>query len=241
MRHTPPPQLLALLAACMATASLVLTPAGALADGSLTGQAPRQDETPEPDPYERYIDAEDLGSGWFSERLLPRPMPEDPAQADYGAQDYYQICMACHGDIGQGLTDEWREAWGDDSNCWESKCHAANHPPQGFDLPRTVVPVMGAGTLLSYASAWDLYRKIAETMPWWNPGSLSDTQAQNLTAYLLRERGELPAGLPLDAGNTQVIRLHVVPEPRGNERIAALGLLGLLGVGALAMALRTRS
>jgi hypothetical protein len=95
---------------------------------------------------------------------------------------------------------------------------------------------MGAGTLLNYPTAWELYRKVHETMPWWNPGSLSETQAWGLTAYLLRRRGELPAGLVLDAGSAHVVRLQVKPEPRGNEHGLAIGLIGSLTVAALAAA-----
>ena len=39
-------------------------------------------------------------------------MPDDPELVDIGADVYYQICLACHGDWGQGLTDEWRATWG---------------------------------------------------------------------------------------------------------------------------------
>ena len=63
-------------------------------------------------------------------------MPPEPSQADHGAQVYYQICLACHGDWGQGLTEEWRDTWGEDKNCWQSKCHAPNHPPWGFEIPK---------------------------------------------------------------------------------------------------------
>ncbi len=148
--------------------------------------------------------------------------------------------MACHGDRGQGLTDEWREAWGEDSYCWRSKCHAANHPPQGFDLPRTIGPVLGMGSLLAYPTALDLFQKIRDTMPWWNPGSLTEMQSLELTAYLLRQRGELPPGLSLDPGNAAVVQLHLQPAGRGNERQLALGLGGFLAVAALAVAIRRR-
>lgn len=174
---------------------------------------------------------------------MRRPqLPAAPRQADYGALDYYLICMACHGDRGQGLTVEWRMAWGDDYNCWKSKCHAANHPPEGFDLPRTIPAVFGAGTLMTYKTAADLDTKVLQTMPWWNPGSLSEDQAWNLTAHLLSVRGELPDGLELNGSTAGIIRLHKRILPRGPERFIALAAAGTVLLGALAFAARrTRS
>jgi len=224
------------LGVVFSAAALVFIPAQLLKT-SLAEAAPPRLSTLEPEPDDLQAGE---GQGWISERLVPRPLPANPTQADLGWQDYYQICMACHGDRGQGLTDEWREAWGGDSYCWESRCHAANHPPQGFDLPRTIGPVLGAGSLLAYPTALDLLHKIRETMPWWNPGSLTDEQALGLTAYLLHERGELPAGLTLDAGNAAVVQLHLRPAPRGNERQLAFGLGGLLAVAGLAIAFGRR-
>jgi mono/diheme cytochrome c family protein len=163
-------------------------------------------------------------------------MPPSPSQADYGALTYYQICMACHGDRGQGLTDEWRAVYGDDSNCWVSRCHAANHPPEGFDLPHSSPALLGPGTLLSYATASDLDARILSTMPWWKPQSLSQDQAWELTAYLMRARHELPERIILDAARSPVIRLHQVPAPRGDERPGVAALAGLLVIAAMALA-----
>jgi len=190
--------------------------------------------TGEPDPVAEASPAPP--PGWPSVRLAPPAVPPDASQADFGAHAYYQICMACHGDRGQGLTDEWRSAYGDDSNCWRSRCHAANHPVEGFALPRASPALLGAGTLLSYANAFDLYARILETMPWWNPESLTQEQAWGITAYLMRDRNELPAGLVLDAGRAPVVRLHQAPAVRGDERPGVAALIGLLLIAALTLA-----
>jgi hypothetical protein len=100
--------------------------------------------------------------------------------------------------------------------------------------------VLGAGTLLSYSTAWDLYTRIAETMPWWNPQSLSEEQAWGVTAYLMRSRDELPVGVVLSAARAPVIRLHQSPPPRVNERPGVLALAGLLTVAAAALSQRRR-
>ena len=158
---------------------------------------------------------------------LPAPvLPSSPTQADYGAEPYYQVCMACHGNWGQGLTDEWRATGfgGDDQYCWQSRCHASNHPPQGFILPETIPPLLGTGSLSRISTAFELYNVIFTTMPWWNPGSLSSEDAWAISAYLLRARGELPDGVTLTAANAPIYRLHASPPAVVDERPGVIGL-----------------
>ena len=122
--------------------------------------------------------------------MVPPPLPKTPDQADYGAQDYYYVCMACHGDRGQGLTPQWMEEWNLGKNpCWQSKCHAANHPPEGFKLPRTIPGVIGQVFTNEFYNGLDLHDFLKKEMPWHNPGYLRDDQYWNLTAFLLRENG----------------------------------------------------
>jgi mono/diheme cytochrome c family protein len=169
-------------------------------------------------------------------------MPENPTQADYGADLYWRICMACHGNKGQGLTDEWREQWGPlEMNCWQSRCHASNHPPDGFVFPRSIPAVFGPDTLIRFKTAEDLYLYIEETMPWWNPGSLSEEEAWNLTAYMLKARGALPDGIILDETNAAVFPVHQ-PAPAPNaDRPALLILAGLLaGTAVLLVVFRQK-
>jgi len=129
---------------------------------------------------------------------LPQ-MPDSATQADYGAEIYRLVCQDCHGDRGQGLTDEWRSTWApEDQNCWQSRCHASNHPPEGFILPTFAPPLLGPGSLSNHETALDLYNYIRLRMPFHNPGSLQDWEYMQLTAFLVRER-ELAVDLPLDA------------------------------------------
>ena len=133
------------------------------------------------------------------EMLSPPPLPHSPAQADYGAQVYYYVCMACHGDAGQGLTPEWIEQWGLERNaCWQSKCHASNYPEEGFELPRAIPGVVGPQVLNRFTSALELYNYLRRAMPWHAPGSLKDEEYWQLTAYLVRLNGIDPGGQALD-------------------------------------------
>lgn len=129
----------------------------------------------------------------FKDRLAPPPTVYPPTQADEGAQVYYQVCMVCHGDIGQGLTDEWRGTLDPaDQNCWQSRCHAGNHPADGFIFPRVVPPVVGPHIAARFATGLDLYKYIKANMPWQWPGTRSDEEYWQLTAHLLRWNGVDP-------------------------------------------------
>jgi hypothetical protein len=124
------------------------------------------------------------------DRLAPPPTVDPPTQADQGHQLFYQICMVCHGDQGQGLTDEWRGVLDpEDQDCWQSRCHATNHPVGGFVFPKYVPPVKGPIIHSRFSTGLDLYQYIKTRMPWQAPGSRSDDEYWQLTAYLLRLSG----------------------------------------------------
>lgn len=116
-------------------------------------------------------------------------LPADATQVQYGAEVYRLVCSACHGDRGQGLTDAWRATWAPkDQNCWQSKCHGANHPPDGFVLP--VAPaIAGAGILAGFGDAQALHDFIQSEMPWQNPNSLTEKDSWSATAYVLKLNG----------------------------------------------------
>jgi hypothetical protein len=136
-------------------------------------------------------------------------MPGNPVQADYGAQVFYQVCMVCHGDRGQGLTDEWRNVLDpEDRNCWQSRCHATNHPPDGFIFPKTVPPVVGPQVLAQFPTALSLHDYLKSRMPWQAPGTRSEDEYWQLTAFLLRLNGVDPGSEPLDETRASAIVLN---------------------------------
>lgn len=144
-------------------------------------------------------------------RLAPPPMSANPTQVEKGHYVYYLVCMACHGDRGQGLTDEWRAVYGpQDMDCWQSNCHGNNHPMQGFRLISAdrILPVFGPNTLLRFRTAQDLHDYLVKTMPWWKPGYLKPEEYWELTAFLLDQRGVLPKGVILNEGNASVFLIR---------------------------------
>ncbi len=103
-----------------------------------------------------------------------------------GAKLFKLWCSDCHGDKGQGLTPEWRAQWPEGKqNCWQSKCHGANHSPDGFSLPKKVPALIGPATLTKFSTAQDLYTYIRAAMPYWSPNHLKDQEYQTITTFLV--------------------------------------------------------
>jgi mono/diheme cytochrome c family protein len=159
-------------------------------------------------------------------------LPENPTMADLGHQTWWAVCMACHGDAGQGLTDEWRQtAFGEDMDCWTSKCHGPNHPPEGFVFPRIVPPAWGPGTLKRFVTADELQAYLTAKMPWWKPGSLSEEEAWQLAAFVLQGNGVLPEG-ELDINQASLMPVHLPIRETYDERLWQLVFFGVLGLAA---------
>lgn len=176
------------------------------------------------------------------DRLAEPPMPEEPSQADQGHYVYYQVCMACHGDYGQGLTDEWRAEWGEDSDCWQSNCHSYDHPPWGFQIPRTCcIDVIGPDSLERFQDGQQLFDYVSSEMPWWNPGYLKTDEFWQVTNYLMRANQAIPDGITLDIGNAFVFNLHPVSPPPEDNDWQALLISGMLSIAAGLMYLHNRT
>lgn len=105
--------------------------------------------------------------------------------------DYWLNCMVCHGDRGQGLTDEFRTLYPpEEQTCWQSGCHGARPYENGFTLPTAIPPVIGIQAPLNkFADASVLYAFLSSAMPWHKPASLEPEVYWRLTAFLLRENG----------------------------------------------------
>jgi hypothetical protein len=179
------------------------------------------------------------------ERLAEPTLPAEPSQADHGAQDYWLYCLPCHGDRGQGLTEEFRETYPpDEVNCWQSGCHGKRPYEFGFTLPTQIPAVIEGHALAKFADASQLNAYIRATMPFWNPGSLTEEEAWRVTAFLLRENGLLDGSTELNASNAPNIKIPrgalltsaVTPQPttiqEGNGT-----LIGVIAIGAVVLIL----
>ena len=136
-------------------------------------------------------------------------LPPDATQLEYGAEVYRLVCKACHGDKGQGLTDDWRAQWDPkDQNCWQAKCHAQyNHPSDGFFIPP--VPKVVGQPIRNFSTALNLYTYTHNFMPWHDRGSMTEKESWSVTAYLLKINGIDP-GPELNAETAANIDLSVI-------------------------------
>jgi mono/diheme cytochrome c family protein len=169
-------------------------------------------------------------------------LPPDATQLDHGREIYRLVCSACHAYTGEGLTDAWRATWDPkDQNCWQSKCHGANHPPDGFVLP--IAPaIVGRQALAPFQTAADLRAYIQTRMPWHNPNSMTAEEGWAVTAYVIKlNRMSPPAVLddtsavafrlnPAGADPTTIPPTTAAPANDANE-------LWLVGAGAGVLAL----
>jgi len=175
----------------------------------------------------------------FDMRRLDKPqMPAVLSQVDEGQLIYWGICLACHGDRGQGLTDEWRfGAFGEDNNCWKSRCHGSNHPEQGFEIPKTLAfpSLSSAGSLGRFQTAQQLYDYVVEMMPWWKPHSLGSEKAWQVTAYLLKMKGSLPNDLVLSELNASAVPVHWPVKTPKNENTAIFIFMGTIILAMLGL------
>lgn len=140
------------------------------------------------------------------DRLAEPIMPANPSQADYGAKEFWFQCLPCHGDKGQGLTDEFRMLYPpEEQNCWESGCHGPRYYENGWIIPTPVPAVIGRGTLQKFPNALALQAYIKASMPYQWPGTLNDDLAWKLTAFILRENGLWQADRELGPENAEAI------------------------------------
>ena len=173
------------------------------------------------------------------DRLAEPTIPAAPTQADRGAQVYWLSCLPCHGDKGQGLTDEFRATYPEEEqNCWQSGCHGKNPYESGFTIPKKIPAVISDTALAKFSNGTQLHAYIHAAMPFWKPGSLSEEDAWKVTAFILRENklwngvGQLNESnadhvmIPRAAFLTPVVTPSQDPVPK---RSGSLGWLILIG------------
>lgn len=143
------------------------------------------------------------------DRLAKPTLPAAPSQADLGAQDYWLYCLPCHGDKGQGLTDEFRQTYPpEEQYCWERGCHGERPYESGFTLPAFIPGVIGPNAVGRFADAAQLNSYIRAAMPYWKPGSLTEEEAWRVTAFILRENGLWDGLGELNASNAAGIGIQ---------------------------------
>ena len=112
-------------------------------------------------------------------------VPENPSEYELGHNWYWLNCMPCHGDVGQGLTDEFRAIWPEDhQNCWAYGCHGDRRDEEGFSIPTVVPPLVNESKLGQFSSQQAFYEYLKFTHPPQDPGCLDDEQYEAITKYV---------------------------------------------------------
>jgi mono/diheme cytochrome c family protein len=129
--------------------------------------------------------------GQAADRLAEPVLGESPTQVERGRSVYYYHCMPCHGDRGQGLTDEFRAIWPEDhQNCWARGCHTGKAELAAFAIPREIPALVGeSGSLGALSEPETLFAYLHQTHPPQRPGALTDAEYWEVTAFLLVENG----------------------------------------------------
>jgi hypothetical protein len=180
--------------------------------------------------------------------LAEPPFPENPTEYELGRNLYWHWCMTCHGDVGQGLTDEFRSIWVEDhQNCWGRGCHAGHPGDFGFPIPTVVPALVNDAHLKQFACIQELSAFLKATHPPQSPGILKDEEyhAIALFVFSMNERPlidfavtDTPTPFPsLTATPTAAPELKSERFPMVTAMIAALLLAGIL---ILVAARRTR-
>ena len=124
--------------------------------------------------------------------LVEPVIPENPNEYDLGRNGYWHHCMPCHGDRGQGLTDEWRAAWvADHQDCWGRGCHAGKGIDDSFAIPTVVPPVVTGAKLARFSSLQGLYDYLKATHPPQYPGHLSDEEYHAIAVFVFSMNNRL--------------------------------------------------
>jgi mono/diheme cytochrome c family protein len=128
------------------------------------------------------------------DRLEIPVLSAHPSQVEIGSNVYYYHCMPCHGDQGQGLTDEWRGVWDEEhQNCWGRGCHSIRDADKTFTIPTVIPSLVGNGSLeIRFSTPEKLFSYLKATHPPQSPGILKDDEYWALTAFLLSKNGIIP-------------------------------------------------
>ncbi|WP_461537020.1 c-type cytochrome [Spongorhabdus nitratireducens] len=120
-------------------------------------------------------------------------LPPGTGNVEEGKTLYLQRCALCHGAEGKGgLNDKL----------------VGRLPSGEFPFAEPGAPKKTIGNYWPYATT--LFDYIRRTMPYQNPGSLTDSEVYSVTAYLLYLNEIIAADLQLSANNLATIKMPAV-------------------------------
>jgi mono/diheme cytochrome c family protein len=161
-------------------------------------------------------------------------LPEHPSEYELGRNLYWHNCMTCHGDVGQGLTDEFRAIWPEDhQNCWDYGCHGGRRDDEGFPIPTIVPALVDEKKLSQFPSQQGLFDFLKSTHPPQDPGCLEDEQYQAIVYYVfsMNDRSlDEPTPAPVSTPTLMLIQTQEVGSGENNSSQTSLILFVGLGI-----------
>jgi hypothetical protein len=159
--------------------------------------------------------------------FLQPPLPPNPTGYELGRYLYWRHCMPCHGDRGQGLTDQFRGMWVEDhQNCWARGCHSGKYADDSFYVPTIVPALVNTDHLARFPSQEDLLDYLETTHPPQDPGFLEEGEYHALAFFVFAMNNRLSA----DSTPTPTITTTPsLPPPSQENQPSKLVLLILVG------------
>jgi hypothetical protein len=170
--------------------------------------------------------------------LAQPELPPNPTELEMGRYLFWRHCMPCHGDVGQGLTDEFRVLWEDHANCWDRGCHGGRKEDEGFPIPTLVPAIVTGNHLMQFTSEDDLFEYLKATHPPQYPGFLEDEEYHDiaLIVFKMNERPmdravAIPSPMPAVTFVPTYTATPNPPQSKKGDQPAALWLIAILSLG----------
>ncbi len=171
------------------------------------------------------------------------PLPPNPTELELGRNLYWHWCMTCHGDRGQGLTDEFRSIWEPEhQDCWGRGCHVGRPGDEGFPIP-TVVPALVQDThLAQFASVQELSDFLKATHPPQSPGVLKGEEYHAIALFVFTMNGRGLVNTFSTAASTSIPTgtLVSLQDPTASSDLCPVNAIVILIVMAAAIFLLIR-
>jgi hypothetical protein len=172
--------------------------------------------------------------------LIEPILPENPTELELGTNLYWHWCMPCHGDVGQGLTDEFRGIWEPDhQNCWGRGCHAGHNGDMGFPIPTVVPAIVIEDKLAQFPSLQALTDYLNATHPPQHPGILEAQEYHAIASYVFTMNARTleeatptatPSPLPSPTASLVPAKQPSSTSDAGPASLLVIGLVLLLGM-----------
>ncbi len=166
--------------------------------------------------------------------LAEPSLPENPSEYELGRYWYWYHCMTCHGDIGQGLTDEFRALWPEDhQNCWAKGCHGGQRDDPGFPIPTVVPPLVSQAKLARFSSFQTFYDYLKSTHPPQYPGTLKDEEYQAIALYVFDMNNRVPESPTLTPTIAPTLTSTPVPEVVPETHTSSESIIFIIALGLI--------